>query len=144
MKDKILVSTSLLTMPGFKWGHPWEHATRKIYFFCASQKLPRYLMSYNYPCGLPAENAIFSRKMTYSLPWFSAPHVSGIPEKSPSVFLQFYCPLNFQLLPEISLLSSTLTDFYVVTSTLAMVFLLLTVMKISDPSTQVLIDKGYC
>lgn len=102
-------------------------------------------MSCNYPYGFLAENAIFSRKMAYSLLWFSAPQVSGIPEKFPSVFLQFYCPLNFQVLPEISLLSSTLTDFYVVTSAFAVRFLLLlTVMKISDPSAQVLIDKGYC
>lgn len=145
MKHKILISISLLTMPGFKWGPSWEHATRKICFFDASQKLPRYLMSCNHFYGLPAENAIFSRKMAFSLPWFSAPQVSGIPEKFPSVFLQFYCPLNFQLLPEISLLSSTLTGFYVVTSAFVMVFLmLLTVMKISDPSTQVLIDKGNC
>lgn len=41
--------------------------------------------------------------------------------------------------------SSTLTDFYVVSSAFAVVcLLLLTVMTISDPSTQVLIEKGNC
>lgn len=68
--------------------------------------------------------------------------VSGIPDQFHSVFLQFYCPLNFQLLPEITLQNSTLTDFYVFPSAFAVVcLLLLTVMKISDPSTQVLIEK---
>lgn len=72
MEDKILKSSSLLTMPGFKWGPSWERATRKICFLDASQKFPRYLVSCSNPYGLPAENATFSRKVACSFPWFSA------------------------------------------------------------------------
>lgn len=145
MEDKILKSSNLLTMPGFKWEPSWECATRKICFLDASQKLPRYLMSCSNSYGFPAENATFSRKAACSFPWFSARQVSGTPDQFPSVFLQSYCPLNFQLLPETTLQSSTLTDFYVFPSAFAVVcLLLLTMMKISDSSTKVLIEKGNC
>lgn len=98
------------------------------------------------PLWVPSRKYNVQQKTACSPPWFSPPCVSRIPEKFPSALLQFYCPpclpdnaRNFFWKLYID------TDFYVVVSAVSVVFLLpLTVMEVSDPSTQVLMDKGNC
>lgn len=45
------------------------------------------------PLWVPSRKCNVQQKMACSPPWFPPPHVSGIPEKFPSVLLWFYCPL---------------------------------------------------
>lgn len=108
-------SMGLLTMPGYQWGPSWEHAARSSWFLDASQKLPRYLISYNYPYGFPAENATFSRKWLALLPGSLHP-----------VFLVFLRNSLLSSFGFISLCAShTLAEITFENSMLTLIFMLL-------------------
>lgn len=101
----------ILTIAGFRWRPSWEHVTRSSYFLDASQKLPIYLISYNYTSMGPQQNV--QQKTACSPPWFSPPHVSGVPEKFPSVLFQSDSLCAFHIMPEITFENSKLTLIFI-------------------------------
>lgn len=109
----------------------------------ASQKLPRYPISYNYPYRFPAENATFGRKQPVLLPGSLHPTFLVLLRNSLPSSFGFIALCASQIMPQITFENYTDADFYAVISGMAVVFLRpLTVMEISDPSAQVLIPKG--
>lgn len=78
------------------------------------------------PLWVPSRKCNVQQKMARSPPWFSPPCVSGISEEFPSALLWFYFPL---CLPHIGRNYfwelNVDTDFYVVVSVIAAMFLLL-------------------